>query len=79
MSRHVIVIERGLATFEVIARSTRDALAQSRELYVEQHGRHEVPIGRVLTVDGESACDGHPAGPFDPMGQTVYCDGTCQR
>jgi hypothetical protein len=22
-------------------------------------------------------CDGHPAGPFDPMGQTVYCDGSC--
>lgn len=24
-------------------------------------------------------CDGHPAGPYDPMGQTVYCDGSCQR
>lgn len=23
-------------------------------------------------------CQGHPAGPFDPMGQTVYCDGTCR-
>ena len=22
-------------------------------------------------------CEGHPAGPFDPMGETVYCDGTC--
>lgn len=22
-------------------------------------------------------CEGHPAGEFDPMGQTVYCDGSC--
>ena len=22
-------------------------------------------------------CPGHPAGEFDQMGQTVYCDGTC--
>ena len=22
-------------------------------------------------------CEGHPAGPFDPMGETFYCDGTC--
>lgn len=25
-----------------------------------------------------SHCEGHPAGPFDPMGQTVYCDGSCR-
>lgn len=24
------------------------------------------------------ACDGHPAGAFDPMGATVYCDGSCK-
>ena len=24
-------------------------------------------------------CPGHPAGEFDPMGQTVYCDGSCQQ
>lgn len=23
-------------------------------------------------------CPGHPAGPHDPMGETVYCDGSCQ-
>jgi hypothetical protein len=28
---------------------------------------------------GDSGCQGHPAGPFDPMGVTVYCDGTCQQ
>lgn len=26
----------------------------------------------------ETACFGHPAGPGDPMGETVYCDGSCR-
>jgi hypothetical protein len=26
-----------------------------------------------------NGCEGHPAGPFDPMGQTVYCDGSCRK
>jgi hypothetical protein len=26
----------------------------------------------------EQECAGHPAGEFDPMGETVYCDGTCK-
>lgn len=24
-------------------------------------------------------CPGHEPGPFDPMGITIYCDGSCQR
>ena len=28
-------------------------------------------------TDLERECEGHPAGPFDPMGETVYCDGSC--
>jgi hypothetical protein len=24
-------------------------------------------------------CQGHPAGPYDPMGETVYCDNTCNH
>lgn len=27
----------------------------------------------------DDACKGHPAGPFDPMGEAVYCDGSCRR
>jgi hypothetical protein len=27
----------------------------------------------------DDGCQGHPAGPFDSMGVTVYCDGTCQQ
>lgn len=30
------------------------------------------------TSHNEPECDGHPAGPHDPMGQTVYCDGSCK-
>jgi hypothetical protein len=36
-------------------------------------------------IEGESpglypaVCPGHPAGPDDPMGETVYCDGSCQE
>lgn len=24
-------------------------------------------------------CQGHPSGPYDPMGVTVYCDGSCRQ
>lgn len=24
-------------------------------------------------------CQGHPAGPFDTMGETAFCDGSCRR
>ncbi len=24
------------------------------------------------------ACEGHPAGPFDALGETAYCDGSCK-
>jgi hypothetical protein len=36
--------------------------------------------GMELLTEVEAAakkCEGHPAGPFDPNGQTVYCDGSC--
>jgi hypothetical protein len=31
-----------------------------------------------LADDPVAECQGHPAGPYDPMGETVYCDGTCR-
>ena len=41
-------------------------------------------VFRVLTnYDNEhdddplAECGGHPASPFDTMGETVYCDGSC--
>lgn len=28
-------------------------------------------------TEDQPECEGHPAGPFDPMGVTMYCDGSC--
>lgn len=34
-----------------------------------------------LAIDftpADPECEGHPAGAFDAMGETVYCDGSCK-
>ena len=31
----------------------------------------------ALAPGCDRECEGHPGGPYDPMGETVYCDGTC--
>lgn len=39
--------------------------------------------GQVIVYTGhyvdqsQNKCEGHPAGPHDPMGETVFCDGSC--
>lgn len=33
----------------------------------------------LLVAEQENECNGHPAGPGEPMGQTVYCDGSCRK
>lgn len=46
------------------------------------HVTYDAELGHVCTCTKSIAhgeCDGHPAGPFDPMGETVYCDGTCNQ
>lgn len=35
-------------------------------------------IGAAIQKTEPVACEGHPAGPSDPMGETVYCDGACR-
>lgn len=42
-------------------------------LAVEETGKVPVEV-EVRAIQ----CEGHPAGPYDPMGQTVYCDGRCR-
>ena len=32
----------------------------------------------ICDTEDDDECEGHPAGEFDPMGVTVYCDGTCR-
>ena len=36
------------------------------------------PDDDVEDGDEDDECEGHPTGPFDPMGVTVYCDGSCR-
>jgi hypothetical protein len=39
---------------------------------------HEECISCFDLAEEEAECEGHPSGPCDPMGVTVYCDGTCR-
>ncbi len=34
---------------------------------------------RADREDRDPECNGHPAGAFDTMVETVYCDGSCRR
>lgn len=47
-------------------------LTRNEAIVLAAEGRRN---GDTMRVDRQ--CDGHPAGPYDPLGQTVYCDGTC--
>ena len=38
-----------------------------------------VQVCNNMLPGDDDGCEGHPAGPFDPMGETVYCDGSCRR
>lgn len=42
----------------------------------------DVPTGKSERDESDEdiahKCEGHPSGENDPMGQTVYCDGTCK-
>jgi hypothetical protein len=53
----------------------KDALDEA----YEELGIHwEDGMAWIASDDDESECQGHPAGPYDPMGETVYCDGSCR-
>lgn len=42
---------------------------------------HPARTKAALALHAESEqreCRGHPAGTSDPMGETVYCDGSCR-
>lgn len=54
---------------------SHDAWAERTGIEVEDAVWNE--IQDALEWDGQ--CQGHPAGEFDLMGQTVYCDGSCRR
>lgn len=41
-----------------------------------RHRRYVKDMERISRIGSD--CLGHPAGPYDPMGETVYCDGSCR-
>lgn len=51
-----------------------------RAVFLIAKAKLDADIEQQVREDDRAAgreCYGHPAGPFDPMGVTVYCDGTC--
>lgn len=46
----------------------------AREMQVAEQAADE----EAERVADETECQGHPPGPFDPMGETVFCDGSCR-
>lgn len=70
-----------LATIGLPRKMTRAELIRDAARALEVFGDDELERyvdeqrERERRLDG---CRGHPAGPFDPMGQTVYCDGSCR-
>lgn len=55
--------------FEQVVEFERDARMNAVAAKVYGRSAHEYD---------EGGCQGHPAGPGDPMGETVYCDGSCR-
>lgn len=57
-----------------------DGNPDERELE-ERRAELEKRLGRVWDecVKKQAACEGHPAGKYDQMGNAVYCDGSCRR
>lgn len=49
------------------------AHARGRIFYDDQFGH----VCKCTEIIEYGECEGHPAGPFDPMGETAYCNGTC--
>jgi hypothetical protein len=56
-------------------------MTQSTGLAARVRGEitYDSEFGHVCTctVELSGECEGHPAGPYDRMGETVYCDGSC--
>lgn len=70
----------GDGTTEVVAVDAAEKFSNSAfESAVQDAVRtgKKVTSVEVVVETEEDGCEGHPAGPFDPMGETVYCDGSC--
>lgn len=55
---------------------TTDPTRETLGAYVHRLGAWH--YSEELAEEAADECEGHPAGPSDPMGETTYCDGTCR-
>jgi hypothetical protein len=60
-------------SIELVGPSHRD---DALVIQLDNGDTYELRVSLLMT--GPRECEGHPAGPSDPMGVTVYCDGTCR-
>ncbi|HYH96904.1 hypothetical protein [Hyalangium sp.] len=68
---HVLVKKEPMAVAVVDDDGHRHSYLVKVELLPEPS---EAPQAQLELLE----CHGHPAGPTDPMGETVYCDGRCR-
>ena len=54
--------------------SARDRKARRGHITYDDVYGHVCTCTETLEYED---CEGHPAGEFDPMGVSTYCDGTC--
>lgn len=66
---------RTVETWRKLAAQIERSASFRREL---EEGPTTEELGDRLASVRIEECEGHPAGPFDPMGETVYCDGSCR-
>lgn len=44
-------------------------------IYTDEYGH----VCTCTETNEYGECEGHPSGPWDRMGETVFCDGSCQH
>lgn len=71
-------IDAMVAALEAVAGSADDVEARDKARDILDTAFNDWARKTQSPYDEARECEGHPAGEFDPMGQTVYCDGSCR-
>ena len=62
-----------------------DEFQSETPMTIHGNGTYQVPSSQGYITSNSPIhitpveCEGHPASEFDPMGETFYCDGSCNR
>lgn len=73
---------RRIITVELLERMGREDFVLFEAFAHQKQTQDEARLTAIVAkgakkLEAELECHGHPAGEFDPMGETVYCDGSC--